>query len=479
MATNLDKIHEMYNLLNDNNHVTHDILSNFGRFGLAQTLRRLKMEKQQGVSAVQIIMLLCLIRINGESVFGVYRKNFHDLLSTGKNCYYRMLNRESMDWRTLLLRMAVRFLAILKKENAEETRQPKCYIIDDTTLEKTGISIEGISRVFDHVSHKYVLGFKLNLLAFFDGRSTIPVDFSLHREKGSEGNYGLSDEELSQQYSKKRSKDNADHLRFKELDSKKSDTAIEMMKRAWKAGIRATYALCDSWYTSEKFIHDVRTIGNGSVHFLGMGKMGKQRYRVRGFLENAYELVARYERTKTKSCHKYNCKYFCVTGLMGKEVVRIFFVKYGMNQNWNILITSDITMNFEKCFETYQIRWNIEVLNKESKQYLGLGTYQGRDFDGQVADCTLCYMTYLVMAVDKRLNEYETYGALFEQQREDLMALTLWKRILDIIMRIMKALSELIGVSAEELVNTLIRDEKTLAKYEVMLKALEEYEKVA
>lgn len=479
MATNLDKIHEMYNLLNDNNHVTHDILSNFGRFGLAQTLRRLKMEKQQGVSAVQIIMLLCLIRINGESVFGVYRKNFHDLLSTGKNCYYRMLNRETMDWRTLLLRMALRFLAILKKENAEETKQPKCYIIDDTTLEKTGISMEGISRVFDHVSHKCVLGFKLNLLAFFDGRSTIPVDFSLHREKGSEKNYGLSDEELSQQYSKKRSKDNADHLRFKELDSKKSDTAIEMMKRAWKAGIRATYALCDSWYTSEKFIHDVRTIGNGSVHFLGMGKMGKQRYRVRGFLENAYELVARYERTKTKSCHKYNCKYFCVTGLMGKEVVRIFFVKYGMNQNWNILITSDITMNFEKCFETYQIRWNIEVLNKESKQYLGLGTYQGRDFDGQVADCTLCYMTYLVMAVDKRLNEYETYGALFEQQREDLMALTLWKRILDIIMRIMKALSELIGVSAEELVNTLIRDEKTLAKYEVMLKALEEYEKVA
>lgn len=479
MATNLDKIHEMYNLLNDNNHVTHDILSNFGRFGLAQTLRRLKMEKQQGVSAVQIIMLLCLIRINGESVFGVYRKNFHDLLSTGKNCYYRMLNRETMDWRTLLLRTALRFLAILKKENAEETKQPKCYIIDDTTLEKTGISMEGISRVFDHVSHKCVLGFKLNLLAFFDGRSTIPVDFSLHREKGSEKNYGLSDEELSQQYSKKRSKDNADHLRFKELDSKKSDTAIEMMKRAWKAGIRATYALCDSWYTSEKFIHDVRTIGNGSVHFLGMGKMGKQRYRVRGFLENAYELVARYERTKTKSCHKYNCKYFCVTGLMGKEVVRIFFVKYGMNQNWNILITSDITMNFEKCFETYQIRWNIEVLNKESKQYLGLGTYQGRDFDGQVADCTLCYMTYLVMAVDKRLNEYETYGALFEQQREDLMALTLWKRILDIIMRIMKALSELIGVSAEELVNTLIRDEKTLAKYEVMLKALEEYEKVA
>ena len=160
MTANLDKIHEMYKLLNDKDHVNHDILSNFGQFGLAQTLRRLNMEKQQGVSAVQLIMALCLFRINGESIFSMYRKNFHDLLTTGKNCYYRMLNRETMDWRTLLLRMAVRFLAILKKENAEETKQPKCYIIDDTTLEKTGFSIEGISRVFDHVTHKYGLSLK-------------------------------------------------------------------------------------------------------------------------------------------------------------------------------------------------------------------------------------------------------------------------------------------------------------------------------
>ncbi len=60
-----------------------------------------------------------------------------------------MLNHETMDWRCLLLRMCVRFFAILRKEYAEETEQPRCYIIDDTTLEKTGVSIEGISRVFE------------------------------------------------------------------------------------------------------------------------------------------------------------------------------------------------------------------------------------------------------------------------------------------------------------------------------------------
>ena len=455
MTAKLEKIHEMYKLLNEKERVNHDILSTFGRFGLSQALRRLGLEKQQGVSALQLIISLCLFRFNGESVFGMYRKDFHALVETGKNCYYRMLNREMMDWRCLLLRMCVRFFAILRKEHAEETEQPRCYIIDDTTLEKTGVSIEGISRVFDHVRHKCVLGFKELILAYFDGRTTIPVD------------------------SKKRDEKNPDHARHKELDMKKTDCAVAMMQRAWKAGLRAAYALCDSWFTCEEFIHAVRAIGDGSVHFLGMGKMDNRRYYVRGFHQNVYEMISRYERTEAKKMPKYNSRYFIVNGFMGKEIVRIFFIKYGHNQNWNIIVTTDLTMGITKCFETYQIRWSIEVLAKESKQYLGLGRYQGRDFDGQIADCTLCHMTYIALALDKRLNDYETMGALFEEQRADLMALTLWQRLLAVIKRLLDVLADMLGVTCEELSANIVCNEKMLDKYIVMAEALEEYEEAA
>lgn len=479
MIANLDKIREMHKLLSNKNRVNEDLMSLFGRFGLHQSLRRLGMEKQQGISAVQLIISLCLFRVNGESIFSIYKKDFHSLLQTGKNCYYRLLNRDTMDWRTLLLRMAVRFLAILRKEGAEETEHPRCYIVDDTTLEKAGVSMEGVSRVFDHVKHKCVLGYKLLLLAFFDGRSTIPVDFSLHREKGEEKNYGLSEEERGGQYKKKRESSTPNHKRFKELDAKKMDNALDMMRRAWKAGLRATYALCDSWFTYENFIHGVRSIGDGSVHFLGMGKMDNRKYYVRGFYHNVYQMISYYERKEARRDWVYNYTYFRVMGRMGDETVRIFFIRYGSNRNWNIIITTDLNMDIKKCFETYQIRWNIEVLMKESKGYLGLGKYQGRDFDGQIADCTLCYMTYMVMALDKRLNDYETFGELFKEQRQDLMALTLWQRVLDIIRRIMNALAELIGISAEELVDNIIRDEKSLEKYNVMIDALEQLDKAA
>ena len=338
--------------------------------------------------------------------------------------------------------------------------------------------MEGVSRVFDHVKHKCVLGYKLLLLAFFDGRSAIPVDFSLHREKGEEKNYGLSEEERGGQY-KKRVSSTPNHKRFKELDTKKMNNALDMMRRAWKAGLRATYALCDSWFTYENFIHGVRSIGDGSVHFLGMGKMDNRKYYVRGFHHNVYQMISYYERKEAKRDWVYNYTYFRVMGRMGDGTVRIFFIRYGSNMNWNIIITTDLNMDIKKCFETYQIRWNIEVLTKQSKGYLGLGKYQGRDFDGQIANCTLCYITYMVMALDKRLNDYETFGELFKEQRQDLMALTLWQRGLDIIRRIMNALAELIGISAEELVDNIIRDEKSLEKYNVMIDALEQLDKAA
>ena len=54
-----------------------------------------------------------------------------------------------------------------------------CFIIDDTMLEKSGVRMEGISRVFDHVKGRYVLDYKLLLCAFFDGKTTIPFDSSL------------------------------------------------------------------------------------------------------------------------------------------------------------------------------------------------------------------------------------------------------------------------------------------------------------
>lgn len=189
--------------------------------------------------------------------------------------------------------MSVRFMAILKEKKAEETEHSHCFILDDTTLEKTGAFIEGISRVFDHVSHKCVLGYKLLLLAYADGRSSIPVDFSLHWEKGKGKKYGLSTEERMGQYRKERNEGDADAERFAELDEDKIYCAIEMLKRAWEAGMKAAYVLRDSWFTNEKLVHEAKMLSNYQMFVLGMAKMDNRRYKVEGFMHNAHELIAK------------------------------------------------------------------------------------------------------------------------------------------------------------------------------------------
>ena len=175
--------------------------------------------------------------------------------------------------------------------------------------------------------------------------------------------------------------------RLMEADRSKLDVAIEMIRRAWKLRIRPGYVLAASWYLSEKLLRGIIDIGKGALHFLGMAKMGNTTYKVEGRMKNAVELIAKYERERGHECHKYHCRYITLNGEYGRTgiAVRIFLVKYGHNTTWNIIVTTDMTMSFTRAFETYQVRWGIEVLIKDCRRNLGFGKCQSNDFDAQVA----------------------------------------------------------------------------------------------
>ena len=162
----------------------------------------------------------------------------------------------------------------------------------------------------------------------------------------------------------------------------------------------------------------------------------KTKYFVENKRHNVTELVAMYTR-RTKCCRKYKCQYIELRGCQGNIPVMIYLIKYGRRQTWNIMLSTNLLMNFVRAFELYQIRWNIEVVNKETKEHLGLGSYMGCDFNGQIANAMLCYLTNTVMALEKRFTEYQTMGEHFSDKEVDLMALTLWKRVLACIEHIL------------------------------------------
>jgi hypothetical protein len=382
-----------------------------------------------------------------------------------------------MDWRRLLAVMAVHFIGILRSRRVDFYKGASSFILDDTTAEKTTKRGERVSRVFDHVLSRCVLGYKVQILCVSDGTTTIPVDFSIHREKGGDGSCGLAAGELRKQFRKRREKGSPSMERLRESDRSKLDVAVEMVRRAWKLRIRPSYVLADSWYLSEKLLRGVIEIGKGALHFLGMAKMGNTMYKVEGHMRNAPELIARYERERGHECRKYHCRYITLNGEYARTGirVRIFLVKYGHNKAWNILVTTDMTMGFTKAFETYQIRWGIEVLIKDCRRNLGFGRCQSNDFDAQVADITITLMTYTVAALDLRFSEYETMGQLFDSMAGELTKLTLWNTILECIEKILGNLIETLGLNVDDVVAGILRDKDTADETIFLAKALADY----
>ena len=477
MFAKLNKIGELTKILSVKSETCDSIMHFMACFGIGRILSKHSLDKMRGRDMAEQILAMMVFRILGESIGFMSKTKFYGILEVGKNCFYRLLARPEMDWRILLLSMARRFHSIVRKEKAEETNAPKCYIIDDTTVSKTGLHFEGLSRVFDHVLGKCVLGYKLLILAFFDGRSTYTVDLSIHRESGKKGDYSLSREERSMQFHKERIEGKPDYERFKELDTKKSDNVVRMIERAYKGGLRAAYALMDTWFVKAPLVCAVRKIGGGAIHVVGRLAMGKDRYAVGSRRYNVHELIALHGR-EAVVCRKYKCMYFGQRVMMGDTCVKIFFIRVGRNKNWDAIVTTDTHMKFMEAFEIYQIRWNIEVLIKECRQYLGLGSYQGTDFDEQIADCTLCLMTHMVLTLGQRFNEYEALGELFRATRREMFELTQWRRTLEIIKNLLNVLAINLCINVADTMEDLMQGTQVISELEAILNILSPSEAV-
>ena len=82
------------------------------------------------------------------------------------------------------------------------------------------------------------------------------------------------------------------------------------------------------------------------------------------------------------------------------------------------------------------------------------------------------------MALEKRFTEYQTMGELFSDMEGDLMALTLWRRVLTCIERILRILGETLGMTPQQLMATISENDKEMSKILVMAEPLQKWDEV-
>jgi predicted nucleic acid-binding Zn finger protein len=376
-----------------------------------------------------------------------------------KDVNYRLKNSEKICWRRILWYVVDKFLQQTQK-NKEQTAEksekmkPRCLIFDNTLLEKTGNKIEKIGKVWDHVTNRMVLGFRLLVGLYFDGTSAIPVDFSLVREKGKKADkpFGMLKKYLRRQFSKKRTKESEGILRVKELDISKIKLSIELFLRTVLHGIAVDYVLCDSWFTCSELLTAVR--GKGS-HLIGMYKFVTTKFDYQG-RKLSYKDILHFA-GKEKRCKKMILYYKTARVMYDGMPVTLFFSRIGTNGDWKVILTTDTKLSFLQTIEIYQIRWSIEVFFKETKQLLNLGGCQSSTFDAQIADTTITMIAYILLAFRFRYDNYESMGALFRAMNAENLQKTIDIRLWELFVELVQTVCQMIEKDIEEVMDLIMR----------------------
>jgi hypothetical protein len=201
-----------------------DIFSRFKALKLTEGLSNFNYFKQRGCDFKMVLAMLVSIVVSPDKTVNSYLNNsICEATSTGKDVFYRLKNNPHICWRMIMWHLVHCFLKVTSKDKDVDDASSRYLIFDDTTLPKTGKRMEKIGKVWDHVTNSYVLGFKLLVMMYWDGKSSIPLDFSLHREKGrkQERPFGMTIKQIRKQYSRKRTGESYSAKRVEELDTNK------------------------------------------------------------------------------------------------------------------------------------------------------------------------------------------------------------------------------------------------------------------
>jgi Transposase DDE domain. len=462
----IKRIEEIQTDFHPNEISVEKILSGFKALKLTESFSEFNKMKSRGYSFKTVLSLLIWMVVLPEKTVSSSLKTLHDNgLQMGKDVFYRLKNRESICWRRILWYIAEKFIKLAEENNTSEEDKPRYLIFDDTTVEKSGKKMECLGRVWDHVKQRSVLGFKILVAMYWDGKSSVPIDFSIHNEKGKKESrpYGMSKSDKRKQYSKKRIKESEGSNRMKELDTSKIEMMLRMLYSAIYRCLPIDYVLVDSWFTCDALIKTVRSEG---LHLIGMYKIAKTKFIYHGVALTYSEINKRI--SKSKRCCSFNLYYKRADVIYDGEWLTLFFTRQGKRGKWKVILTTDTELSFIKTIEHYQVRWTVEVFNKEAKGLLNLGGCQSSNFDARVADATISMIAYILLSFRYRYDHYESMGSLYRSMNAEWLRMTLDKRLWELFLEIVSIVAAVFDIDCDDLLEKILTNsdaEKLMAVF--------------
>jgi len=253
----------------------------------------------------------------------------------------RVLNKEKFCWQTLLQNFLVRTFGKL---------QDGYLMIDDTVISKQfARKIENVAWIFDSSVGRSILGINLVMIAWSNGKVTIPLAIKVYQ---------------------------------KDSGKTKIDLAVELLDYAKKLNIKPKFVTFDSWYTAAKVLNKIE---NCKWTFATQLKKNRKLdgVPVREIYKNPYWM-------KT-----------------GKLVggLEVLVVRNGKKY----FATNDLSFSKKELLAAYRRRWKIETVFRALHDKLGLDECQARKLTSQTAHFHLCLMAYIALEKERYFQNETIY----------------------------------------------------------------------
>ena len=223
----------------------------FTRFHVYSALKASNAYKKKGVPVMEIFQYLFLLIFSNRSMYMnlITGRNTPDF---AKDTVYRFMKMIQINWIRFTTILSARIIrdAIFPLDSEERAN---VFIIDDSMFERNrSKKAELLAKVYDHAKHKYLFGFRMLTLGWSDGSSFLPVNSILLSTENRKNRINEATEVDKRTVGYKRRK----------LSLEKGTQAmLTLLDAAKKAAIPAKYVLFDSWFSSPRTLHAVKSMG--------------------------------------------------------------------------------------------------------------------------------------------------------------------------------------------------------------------------
>lgn len=410
------------------------------KMNITTLLHRAGFKKRSGIEVNQVMYLLLVwVWLRTDSIGMFSRRSMQSFSDAKKDVMYDYLKREDVNWRRLHCQVA-RQVVMAHELNKSET---KAFVLDDSVKIRRGKKMSGVSRHFDHLTGKTVMGQQVLTLGYASEEVFLPLDNQLY----------ISQKNIQAQEQNFRDGRSIVAKRYREsVLMRKPEMAANMVKRALTKGFSADYLLADAWFGNKTTLRLTQSTDLTAI--LRM-KKDKTQYRFSHYINGTQHTVmanakALYRDHVRKQWQKiqgtrYQCKVLNVELNLTSSPkeppqwvsYRLLFVKGTAEDNtsepskhdWALFLTTDTSMESSRILEIYALRWGIEVYFKESKRHLGLLKEQTNSFASHIASIHLSAIRFCMLVFEQQKGMGLQVSAVRNQLVDGLMNLSFAKQL--------------------------------------------------